>query len=79
LRVQLAVVQSGAGVALVPQPSVAHYGLVPLKLGARLRGEAAGWPVDELFLVTHQALRNVPRVRAVWDLLLGRFADRRST
>lgn len=76
LRVQIAVVESGGGVALMPQPSVAYYRLVPVRLGARLREEAAVWPVDELFLVTHRALRNVPRVWAVWDVLLARVADR---
>jgi DNA-binding transcriptional LysR family regulator len=77
LRVQLAVVAAGAGVALVPQSSVAYYGLVPVKLGAALRAAAAEWPRDELYLVTHRALREVPRVRAVWDLLLERLGDRR--
>jgi len=41
--------------------------------GARAEGrrrDAAGeWPSDELFLVTYRALRQVPRVRVVWDLL----------
>ena len=78
LRVQVAAVASGAGVALLPEPSVEHYGFVPVRLGAGLRAEAGSWPIDELFLVTHRALRNVPRVRAVWDLLLARFADRSS-
>lgn len=78
LRVQLAVVASGGGVALVPEPSAEHYGFVPVKLGGALRDSAASWPIDELFLTTHRALRNVPRVRAVWDLLLARFADRSS-
>jgi len=77
LRVQLAVVAAGAGVALVPQSSVAYYGLVPVKLGAALRAAAAEWPRDQLYLVTHRALREVPRVRAVWDLLLERLGDRR--
>jgi DNA-binding transcriptional LysR family regulator len=77
LIVQLAVVATGAGVALVPEPSIAHYGLVPIKMSASLRPSAAEWPVDELFLVTHRALRDVPRVRAVWDLLLERNTDRR--
>jgi DNA-binding transcriptional LysR family regulator len=76
LMVQLAVVATGVGVALVPEPSMKHYGLVPVKVGAALRAAAAEWPVDELFLVTHRALRDVPRVRVVWDLLLERLGDR---
>src|SRR5262249_29064607 len=44
LRVQLAVVAAGGGVALVPEPSVEHYGFVPIRLGAALRDAAARWP-----------------------------------
>lgn len=72
LLVQLAVVAQGVGVALVPEPSVEHYRLTPVKIAPALREAAEEWPTDELFLVTHRALRDVPRVRAVWDLLLER-------
>jgi len=78
LRVQIAVLVAGVAVALVPEPSVQHYGLVPVKLGAELREAAAEWPSDELFLVSHRALRDVPRVRVLWDLLrerVGRAAS----
>src|SRR5262249_38271813 len=73
LRMQLALAARGAGAALVPAPSVAHYGLVPVKIGAALRPEADAWPHGDLYLVTHRALRDVPRVRVVWDLLLERL------
>jgi DNA-binding transcriptional LysR family regulator len=76
LSVQLAVVRAGVGVALLPEPSVAHYGLVPVEVGEPLLEAAAQWPKDELFLVTHRALHNVPRVRVVWDLLVERVGDR---
>jgi DNA-binding transcriptional LysR family regulator len=75
LRVQIAALASGVGVGLVPEPSVEHYGLAPLKLGASLQRAASEWPADELFLVTHRALRNVPRVRVLWELLVERFPD----
>jgi DNA-binding transcriptional LysR family regulator len=77
LAVQVAAVVAGVGIALVPEPSLAHYGLVPVAFGPKLRAAAASWPADELFVVTHRALRDVPRVRAVWDALLARFADER--
>ncbi len=77
LRIQLAMLAAGAGVALVPEPSLEFYGLVPVRVGARLRDAAADWPRADLYLVAHRALRNVPRVRAVWDVLLDRFAGRR--
>ncbi|MES1177488.1 MAG: LysR family transcriptional regulator [Myxococcales bacterium] len=70
MKVQLAVVSAGVGVTLVPEPSAEHYGLVPVKLAPGLQASAQQWPTNELFLVTHRALRDVPRVRAVWDLLL---------
>lgn len=70
LAVQLASATAGLGVALVPAPSLPHYGLVPVKLAPGLRADAKAWPDDDLFLVTHRALRDVPRVRAVWDALV---------
>jgi DNA-binding transcriptional LysR family regulator len=76
LRVQLSALSNGLGVALVPEPSLKHFGLVPVKLGAALRDSAAQWPVDELFLVTHRALRDVPRVRVLWELLVRNFGER---
>ena len=76
LSVQFGVVRAGVGVALLPEPSLEHYGLVPVKIGAALRPAAAEWPVDDLYMVTHRALRQVPRVRAVWDLLLERLGER---
>jgi DNA-binding transcriptional LysR family regulator len=76
LTVQLAAVKSGVGVALVPEPSVRHYRLVPVKLAPALREAAAEWPRDDLYLVTHRALHGVPRVRVVWDLLRERFGNR---
>lgn len=76
LMLQLALVRRGAGVALVPEPSLSHYGLVPVKAGPALREAAGAWPTGELFLVTYRALRQVPRVRAVWDLLVARAGER---
>jgi DNA-binding transcriptional LysR family regulator len=76
LAVQLAAVAAGAGVALMPEPSVRHYRLVRVLLARALHEAAAEWPQDELYLVTHRALRDVPRVRVVWDLLLERWGDR---
>ena len=74
---QLSLVASGLGVALIPEPSVEHYGLVPLKLAPALREAASDWPIAELFLVTHRALRQVPRVSVVWDLIVARMAARK--
>jgi DNA-binding transcriptional LysR family regulator len=75
LLLQLALVKLGVGVALVPEPSLSHYGLVALKVSAPLR-DACRWPPQELFLITHRALRRVPRVAVVWDILVARVGDR---
>ncbi len=77
LAVQLAGVRAGIGVALVPAPRLAHYGLAPVKLAAPLRAAASTWPADELYLISHRALREVPRVRAVWERLVARLAEPR--
>jgi DNA-binding transcriptional LysR family regulator len=76
LMLQIALVQRGVGVALVPDLSAEHYGLVPVKTGTALRNGTDAWPSDELFLVTHRALRQVPRVRVVWEALVERVGDR---
>ena len=76
LMVQLRVVSAGVGVALVPERSAKHYGLVPVKLDKRLREAAEKWPSNDLFLVTHRTLRDVPRVRVIWELLTQRVGDR---
>jgi DNA-binding transcriptional LysR family regulator len=76
LRLQIAVIASGACVGLVPEPSVSHYGLVRVKIAPALRAAARDWPTDELFLVTHRALREVPRVRVVWELFRERVGGR---
>lgn len=77
LTVQIASVANGLGAALVPDVSVKHYRLAPLKLTRKLHRSASEWPQDDLYLVTHRTLRGVPRVRAVWDFLIEHTADRR--
>jgi DNA-binding transcriptional LysR family regulator len=76
LRLMLSLASAGLGVALVPEPSIAHYGLVPLKLGPTLREASAALPTDDLYLVTHRALRQVPRVQVTWDLIVSRLGER---
>jgi len=65
LRVQIAAVEAGLGVALVPDRSLEHYGLAALNLAPKLR--KCSWPEDTVYLVTHRSLRRIPRVAAVWD------------
>jgi DNA-binding transcriptional LysR family regulator len=65
---QLAAVQLGK-VALLPVQYARSAALAPVRYAKRLAPSAALWPRDELWLVTHRALRQVPRVRAVWEAL----------
>lgn len=74
LRLQIEVVRQGVGAALLPVGSVAHYGLTEVPLSPRLRASMTPWPSDPLVLLTHRALRRVPRVAAVWEFLLERAA-----
>ncbi len=76
LALQIAAVRAGLGVALLPHPSVAHYGLEEVALSRKLLPARATLPADELYLVTHRALRDVPRVRAVWDAVTGALVNR---
>lgn len=70
LRLQLALLEAGVGAALVPGPSARYYRLAPVSTAPALRESVADLPADELFLVTHRALRQVPRVQVLWDALV---------
>jgi DNA-binding transcriptional LysR family regulator len=70
---QLVAAAQGLGVLLVPEPYLPMYGLVPVKYARTLEASAQRWPVDDLWLVSHRALREVPRVAAVWDFLAAEF------
>jgi DNA-binding transcriptional LysR family regulator len=70
VRLQVIAAAQGLGAVVMPEPSVEHYGLARLRLGRTLRASASEWPSEDLYLVTHRALRSVPRVRAVWDFLV---------
>jgi DNA-binding transcriptional LysR family regulator len=65
---QLAAARSGLGVTLAA-PQFVMTGLSPVKLAKSLASATAALPVGELWLVGHRALRNVPRVAAVWDFV----------
>ncbi|HEU0029207.1 MAG TPA: LysR family transcriptional regulator [Kofleriaceae bacterium] len=67
---QLAATSAGLGVMLAPLPYIERVGLAPVAHSAALASSAAGWPTDDLWLVGHRALRDVPRVAAVWAFLV---------
>jgi len=66
---QLAAAAAGLGVALAPVPFATRLGLEPVRYAASLATTAERWPSDDLWLVGHRALRDLPRIAAVWEFL----------
>ena len=66
---QLAAAEAGLGLLLVVEPYFALRPLVPALLSPPLANEAEAWPEEHAWLVTHRALRSIPRVAAVWNFL----------
>lgn len=71
---QVAAVESGLGVALLPPAYARVAAIVPVRLAPALAAQAAELPGNETWLVGHRALRSVPRVAAVWSFLVEAFA-----
>jgi DNA-binding transcriptional LysR family regulator len=69
-QLQVNAVQQGLGVMIAPEPYAPVLKLEPLQLSRRLAADVKTLPVDELWLVTHEALRKVPRVAATWDFIV---------
>jgi DNA-binding transcriptional LysR family regulator len=67
---QLAAAKAGLGVVLAPEQYLARQGLEPVRFASALQASTGAWPVDDLFLVGHRQLRDVPRVAAVWSFLM---------
>jgi DNA-binding transcriptional LysR family regulator len=70
---QLVAARSGLGVVVLPLPYTMT-GLVPI---AHAKALSAAWdalPSSSLWLVGHRALRNVPRVSAVWEFLIEKLS-----
>jgi DNA-binding transcriptional LysR family regulator len=66
---QLTAAANGLGLVMAPLAYLAPTKLVPAPISLALRADAAAWPTDDLWLVGHRALRDVPRVAAVWTFL----------
>jgi len=66
---QLVAAATGLGLVLAPIPYLDRSSLVPVRFADALAKSAEGWPSDDLWLVGHRALRDVPRVSAVWTFL----------
>jgi DNA-binding transcriptional LysR family regulator len=67
---QLAAVRAGLGLMLAPVPYLVPWNLVAVDFAPALPHD---WPSDDLWLVGHRVLRDVPRIAAVWDFLAAEF------
>lgn len=72
MTTHLAAARHGLGVALLPAPIGALHGLVEIRTRGRAREALLTHPGETVWLVGHRALRGVPRVDAVWNVLLER-------
>lgn len=66
---QVEAAKQGIGAVLAPEPYAQVHRLELLRLSRRLTADAKSLPLDDLWLVTHEALRRVPRVAAAWDFI----------
>lgn len=74
---QLSAARAGLGVVVAAEP-FSVTGLVPVEHSRTLSDAWAALPSGDLWLVGHRALRNVPRVAAVWDFVrevIGMYAS----
>jgi DNA-binding transcriptional LysR family regulator len=67
---QVAAVEHGLGVALFDEYAPGVHEVAPVAYARGLAESAARWPVDDLWLVGHAALRDTPRVAAVWEFIV---------
>jgi DNA-binding transcriptional LysR family regulator len=61
---------AGLGVVLVDDATAAACGLEAVRVAPELRRKLPPFPEGELWLVAHRALRDVPRIAAVWEFLV---------
>jgi DNA-binding transcriptional LysR family regulator len=73
----LGAAESGVGLVLLSNVFRRVRPVFEASLVPALAREAASLPTLELWLVGHRALREVPRVAAVWELLVAEFARER--
>jgi DNA-binding transcriptional LysR family regulator len=71
---QLQALRSGIGVALLPKAFLELVDLREVRVGRKLARNLPDLPMDQVWLVGHRALRDVPRVAAVWQFILDEFA-----
>lgn len=70
VEAQIAAVEAGLGVALLPRFYTRLRGFVEIPLSPTFPAAAEGLPQVPVWLVGHRALRGVPRIAAVWSHLV---------
>jgi DNA-binding transcriptional LysR family regulator len=70
----LSAAESGLGLVLLSNAFCRVRPLRQAKLAPALLADAASLPSLELWMVGHRALRDVPRIAAVWDSIASEFA-----
>jgi DNA-binding transcriptional LysR family regulator len=70
LGCQVAAARAGLGLLVLDRPLAAALELTEVPLAPELRRALPAPAATELWLVTHRALREVPRVAAVWDFVV---------
>ena len=71
---QIAAAEAGLGAVVLPAAYRRVLTLRPVTLTQQLRKSLPPLPIQQLHLVGHRAMRAVPRIAAVWELLLEAFA-----
>jgi DNA-binding transcriptional LysR family regulator len=73
---QVAAVEAGLGVTLIPERLVASRPrLAPLGFSRKLAATLPAYPEGALWLAAHRAMRSIPRIAAVWDFIVASTAE----
>jgi DNA-binding transcriptional LysR family regulator len=67
---QVAAVDAGLGVTLIAEAFPMRPRLVPVAFGRALASRLPPFPVGQLWLAAHRAMRFIPRVAAVWEFII---------
>jgi DNA-binding transcriptional LysR family regulator len=67
---QIVAAEQGLGLVLVPEEYTRVRSLKVVRHAPSLDASVADLPIDDLWLVGHRALRDVPRIDAVWNFIL---------
>lgn len=70
IAAQIAAIEGGMGVGVLPRVYIALRGLAEVKLTGPHKAAADALPELPVWLVGHRALRSVPRIAVVWSHLL---------